>query len=370
MTVPLLDLRAQYRAMSAELDEAVRSIVNDQAFIMGAPVKNLEATIAAYSGTSHGIACASGSDALLLSLKALDLQPGDEVITSPFTFFATAGAIVNAGGKPVFVDIETDTFNISPTLVAGALTDRTRAIVPVHLFGQMAPMGDLVDLAGGEVAIIEDAAQAIGAKQLVGGEWRRSGELGKTGCFSFFPSKNLGCWGDGGMIVTGDAALAGRLARLRNHGGAKQYHHDEVGFNSRLDAIQAAVLAVKHPYLDGWNIVRRENAAKYGDMLQEIDEVVCPATLENNEHVFHQYTIRARRRDGLLAHLKKNGIGCAVYYPKPLHVQPCFANLGYSAGQLPESERAAREVISLPIYPELTDEQQSSVVDTIREFYS
>src|SRR5881227_224045 len=297
---------------------------------MGPPVVQLEAAVASLCRAPHAIACASGTDALLLALKALRLEPGDEVITTPFTFFATAGAIHNAGGTPVFVDVEPDTFNIDPAAVAAALTPRTRAIVPVHLYGQMAALERLLPLARArDVKIIEDAAQAIGARRKIDGQWRMAGELGWVTGFSFFPSKNLGAWGDGGMMVTADAAVAERLRKLRLHGGAKQYHHDEVGTNSRLDTVQAAVLLAKLPHLASWSARRRDHAAYYDKGLSDVAGVQVPVVDPANEHIYHQYTVRVERRDELQAHLKAKGIGSATYYPVPLHLQNCFAHLGY-----------------------------------------
>jgi dTDP-4-amino-4,6-dideoxygalactose transaminase len=349
---------------------AVLEVIESQRFIMGEPVAELERAIASLSQVEHGIACASGTDALLLPLKALKLNPGDEVITAPFTFFATAGAIANAGGTPVFADIDPDTFNIDPAVVEAAMTPRTRAIVPVHLFGQMAPMERLLPLAERhDIVVIEDAAQAIGARRKIDGEWRLAGELGWATAFSFFPSKNLGGWGDGGMMVTGDTKLAARLRLLRTHGGAKQYHHDEIGTNSRLDTLQAAVLLAKAKHLADWAEGRRSQAAAYQATLGEIDGVTPPKVDEVNEHVYHQYTIRSDRRDDLKKHLLEQGIGCAVYYPTPLHVQPCFEELGYRKGSLPVAERASSEVLSLPVYPELTPSQRDAVVNAIRGFY-
>jgi len=369
VAVPLLDLHAQFEALREDVMGALGAVIERQHFIMGEEVGRLEQAIAQLSHAGYGIACASGTDALLLSLKALDLKAGDEVITSPFTFFATAGAIWNAGGTPVFVDIDADTFNLDTGAVEAAITRRTRAIVPVHLFGQMAPMEALLPLARRHgVAVIEDAAQAIGARRRIDGQWRVAGELGTTGAFSFFPSKNLGAWGDGGMIVTQDAALAERLRRLRTHGGAKQYQHDEVGTNSRLDTLQAAVLLAKMPRLAAWSAARRERAARYDAALADVARIRPPVVDAENEHIFHQYTVRAERRDALRQHLSGKGIGSAVYYPTPLHLQPCFSGLGYKAGQLPRSECAAREVLSLPVYPELSAAQQDEVIAALRSF--
>ena len=371
MTVPLLDLVAQYATIRDEMEPAIRSVIERQAFIMGPEIPELEKQVAALSHTKHAIACASGTDALLLPFRALGLQPGDEVIAPSFTFFATAGAVHNAGGRPVFVDIDPVTYNVDPAAIEAAITPRTRAIVVVHLFGQMAAMERILPIARKHnLPVIEDGAQSVGARRKVDGEWRVAGEPGSVGTLSFFPSKNLGGWGDGGMMLTQDDALAQRLARLRLHGGAKQYHHDEVGYNSRLDSLQAAVLLVKLRHLAAWSGARRAKAAAYAEALAGLPAVRTPATDPANEHIFHQYTIRAERRDELLAHLKAQGIGCAVYYPLPLHLQPCFAPLGYKPGSLPVTEAAMTAVISLPIYPELTAAQQGRVVDAIRGFYA
>ena len=370
MNIPLLDLVAQYYTIKDDVLAAMMKVVETQHFIMGPSVPELETAIARVSHAKHGVGCASGTDALLLPLKALNLKPGDEVITTPFTFFATAGTIHNAGGTPVFVDIQPGTFNIDPAAVKRAMTPRTRAIMPVHLYGQMADMLELMAIAKSQgVKIIEDAAQAIGARRKIDGEWRMAGELGWVTGYSFFPSKNLGAWGDAGMMVTSDDAAADRLRKLRLHGGARQYHHEEVGTNSRLDTLQAAVLLAKLPHLSPWSAKRREHAAYYTKGFADVPQVQPPFVDPANEHIFHQYTLRAERRDALQAHLKKEGIGHAVYYPIPLHRQPCFAHLGYNEGSLPQAERASREVISLPIYPELTRAQLDRVIDTIRGFY-
>ncbi len=371
MNVPLLDLVAQYNGIKDEVLRAMMTVVERQGFIMGPEVAQLEGEVARLSNARHAIGCASGTDALLLPLRALDLKPGDEVITTAFTFFATAGTIHNTGGTPVFVDIEPATFNLSPRAVEAAITPRTRAIVAVHLFGQMAPMEDLVPIARRHgLALIEDAAQAIGARRKVNGEWRRAGELGTAGTFSFFPSKNLGGYGDGGMIVTQDDALADRLRKLRLHGGARQYHHEEVGYNSRLDTLQAAILMAKFPHLEGWSRARAERAGRYTDAFTGHADVCPPATDPANEHIFHQYTVRVPRRNELQAHLKDRGIGHAVYYPLALHLQPCFSHLGYSRGRLPVTEAAMDSVISLPIYPELTPAQQDAVIEAVLDFYA
>ena len=370
MNVPLLDLVAQYQTIKDAVMPALQAVIERQQFIMGPEVGQLETEVARLSQAKHGIACASGTDALLLPLKALRLEPGDEVIAPAFPFFATAGAIHNAGGKPVFVDIDPGTFNLDPEAVEAAITPRTRAVVAVHLYGQLAAMERLLLLARRyNLVILEDAAQAIGARRLIDGEWRVAGELGWAAALSFFPSKNLGAWGDAGMMLTQDDGLADRLRKLRLHGGAKQYHHEEVGTNSRLDTLQAAVLLVKLRYLAGWSAARRERAARYDTAFAGHSDLCPPKVDSANEHIFHQYTIRAARRDALAAHLKASGIGHAIYYPTPLHLQPCFADLGYRAGSLPATEAATGDVLSLPIYPELTPAQQDAVIEAVRGFY-
>ena len=370
MTVPLLDLVAQYQTIKNDVLAALMTVIERQGFIMGPEVARLEAEIARLSHAKHGIACASGTDALLLPLKALNLRPGDEVITTPFTFFATAGTIHNAGGTPVFVDIDPATFNISPAAIEAAITPRTRAIIVVHLFGQMAAMETIVPLAARhDLVLIEDGAQSIGARRKIDGTWRMSGELGKVGTLSFFPTKNLGAWGDAGLMVTQDDALADRLGKLRLHGGSRQYHHDEVGTNSRMDTLQAAVLLAKLPYLPGWTDARRNNATRYTAAFTGHPDICPPRVDPANDHIFHQYTVQVPRRDELQAHLKAKGIGHAVYYPLALHLQPCFTHLGYQAGSLPAAEAAMGSVLSLPIYPELKPVQQDAVIETVTSFY-
>jgi dTDP-4-amino-4,6-dideoxygalactose transaminase len=368
MSVPLLDLRAQHATIRDEVVSALIQVVDSQLFILGAPVERLEREVAELSRTRYAIGCANGTDALLLSLRALAIGRGDEVITTPFTFFATAGTIHTVGATPVFVDIEPDTFNISPAAAAAARTSKTKAVVPVDLFGQMAALEQVASRLP-DLPVIEDAAQSIGARRKIEGAWRMAGEAATIGTFSFFPSKNLGGYGDGGMIVTQDEKIANRLRRLRVHGGAKQYFHDEVGYNSRLDTVQAAVLSAKLPHLADWSAKRRQNARFYSEALADLDGVRVPVIDSCNESIFNQYTLRADRRDALQEHLKARGVGNAIYYPLPLHLQPCFAYLNYREGSCPESERAAREVISIPIYPELTQAQLDEVVGAIRSFY-
>ncbi len=371
MRVPLLDLTAQYQATKDAVLPALMSIIERQQFIMGPEVPAFESDIARLCHTRHAIGCASGTDALLLPLMALDLKPGDEVITPAFTFFATAGTVHNTGGTPVFVDIDPATFNVTAATIEPAITRRTRAIIVVHLYGQMADLQPILALAAKRgLPVIEDAAQAIGARRSMDGEWRMAGETGWMGSFSFFPSKNLGAYGDAGMMVCQDDALAERLKRLRLHGGARQYFHDEVGTNSRIDTLQAAALHAKLPFLAGWSEARRRNAARYGEGLAGIAGVTAPVTDAANEHIFHQYTLQAERRDALQAFLKEREIGSAVYYPLPLHLQPCFAHLGHTRGRLPVTEAAAERVLSLPVYPELSRAQQDWVIESIRAFYA
>lgn len=372
MPVPLLDLRAQHAHIKDEVVSALLRVVDEQTFILGEPVKRLEEAVAELSRTRFAVGCASGTDALLLALRALDVGAGDEVVTTPFTFFATAGAIHNLGAKPVFADIDPGTFNLSVDGAVAAVGERTRAVIPVDLFGQMARMEELASALPG-LPLIEDAAQSIGARREVGNgaaaATLMAGESATIGTFSFFPSKNLGAYGDGGMMVTSDEALATRLRRLRVHGGATQYHHDEVGYNSRLDALQAAVLLAKLPHLEEWSAARRAHAEYYDGAFADVAELRTPVIDRGNESIYNQYTLRAERRDALREHLRAREIGNAIYYPLPLHLQPCFAYLGYREGSCPEAERAAREVISLPVYPELSREQQDLTISAVREFY-
>ena len=368
MPVPLLDLKAQYATMRDEIREAIDKVVESQYFILGPEVKALEEEIAAYSQCGYGIGVSSGTDAILVCLMALDLKPGDEVITTPYTFFATAGCVTRLGGKPVFVDIDPETYNIDPSQIEAAITDRTRAIMPVHLYGQTADMEPIMDIAQKhDLVVIEDAAQAIGSEY----NERRAGSMGHFGCFSFFPSKNLGGFGDGGMVVTNDPELAERVNILRKHGSKPKYYHHVVGGNFRLDAIQAAVLRVKLKDLDGWSDARQRNAATYRKLFSQADipGLVMPTEQPGYRHIYNQFVIRCPRRDELMAHLKEHKIGCAIYYPVPMHLQKCFADLGYQEGDFPVSEQAAKETLAIPIYPELTEEMQARVVEVIAEFY-
>jgi dTDP-4-amino-4,6-dideoxygalactose transaminase len=369
VNVPLLDLKAQYREIKAEVSAVMEAVCEEQGFVLGPRLVEFEKATAHYIGSRHAIGCASGSDALLLALMALGVKAGDEVITVPFTFFATAGAISRLGAKPVFVDIESDSFNIDSHLIERAITPRTKALIPVHLFGQCADMAAINGIAGRRgIRVIEDACQAIGAAQ----RERRAGGLADIGCFSFFPTKNLGGFGDGGLMTTDDAGLADALAMLRVHGSRVRYLHEAVGINSRLDALQAAVLHVKLKYLDQWTEGRRRNAERYQRLFtqtQLLDRVLLPVTTSGNFHVYNQYTVRVRQRDDLRNFLKEKGVGTEVYYPLPMHLQNCYHDLGYHKGSFPVSERAAEEVLSLPIYAELTEEQQAYVVQMIGEFY-
>ena len=364
MKVPLLDLKRQYATIRDEVDEAMRSVVESQMFILGPQVKRLEEAVAAYCGTKHAMGCASGSDALLLALWALGVGPGDEVITSTYTFFATAGSIARLGATPVFVDIEPDTYNAQAEQVESKLTPATKAIVPVHLYGQCADMDPILDVAQRHgIRVVEDMAQAIGAEY----RGRRAGSMSAAGCLSFFPSKNLGGFGDGGMVVTDDDDLAAKISSLSVHGSSVKYYHDQVGMNSRLDAIQAAVLNVKIQHIDQWNEGRRARAAYYDRALDALP-VTTPVTRDHCLHIYHQYVIRVGDRDGLHEHLKAAEVGTALYYPLPLHLQECFAHLGYREGDLPESEAAAKCTLALPVFPELSEGEQDYVVRCIEEY--
>jgi dTDP-4-amino-4,6-dideoxygalactose transaminase len=369
MKVPLIDLRGQHQFLRPQLLEAVERVIDSQQFVLGSEVEALEEEIADYCTAEFAIGCASGSDALLLALMSLDLKAGDEVITTPFTFFATGASITRLGAHPRFVDIDPRTYNIDPAAVEAAITPSTRAILPVHLYGQCADMDALLEISKRHgLPIVEDAAQAIGAED----RGRRAGSMGHIGCFSFYPTKNLGGAGDGGMLVTSDPALAQRLRRLRVHGGKTEYHHDEVGINSRLDALQAAILRVKLKHLDEWSEARREKAALYTRLLEETDlnvEFTPPFVRSSVRHIFHQYVIRApQQSDEVINHLSLHGVGSKVYYPVPLHLQECFAYLGYHNGEFPKAESAAKQTLALPCFPEITEEQQRYVVDVLAKF--
>ncbi|HEV3122660.1 MAG TPA: DegT/DnrJ/EryC1/StrS family aminotransferase [Isosphaeraceae bacterium] len=369
--VPALDLKAQYHTIRQELEQALKSVFDSQYFILGPEVAALEAEIAHYCGAANAVGCASGSDALLLPLLAAGIGPGDEVITSPYSFFATAGAVWRAGARPVFVDIEPDTFNIDPARIEAAITERTKAIIPVHLYGQTAEMEPILALAKARgLLVLEDAAQAIGGEY----HGRRAGSLGPVAAISFYPTKNLGGFGDGGMVTTTDPELARRIARLRVHGMEPKYVHHEVGFNSRLDALQAAVLRVKLRYLDRWTSARRHVAARYRFLFDSYglaDTVQLPVERPNHFHVYNQFVVRvpSAARDPLRAYLTERRIGTEIYYPIPLHLQSCFAALGHKPGDFPRSESAAQQTIALPIYAELSEEAQHIVVGAVAEFF-
>ncbi len=368
MAVPLLDLKAQHATIRDSIVNAMTRVIDEQAFILGEPVERLEREVAQLSHTTHAIGCANGTDAILLSLRALNIGRGDEVLTTPFTFFATAGAVHNVGARPVFADINPDTFNISTDALAVAIKPSTKAVIAVDLFGQMAPIEAIIDAAG-SLPVIEDAAQSIGARRKVDGKWVMAGEAAAVGTFSFFPSKNLGAYGDGGMIVTQNDEIATRVRRLRVHGGMKTYYHEEVGYNSRLDALQAAVLSAKLINLASWSAARRKNAAYYDAAFADLDDVRTPTVDPDNESIYNQYTLRVAHRDSLQTRLREKEIGSGVYYPLSLHLQPCFEYLGYKRGAFPESERATQEVISLPVYPELKQSQLDEVIEAVRGFY-
>lgn len=365
MNIPLLDLKAQYATIKEDVNQAIGEVLESQHFILGPKVEQCEKAIAAYSQCAHGIGVSSGSDALLACLMAENIGVGDEVITTPYTFFATVGAISRLGATPVFVDIDPATYNIDVTQIAPKITKKTRAIIPVHLFGQMADMDPIMLLAEQhKLLVIEDAAQAIGAEY----KGRRAGSIGHYGCFSFFPSKNLGAIGDGGMITTNDAQRAEKMKVLRGHGAKPKYFHRIVGGNFRLDAIHAAVVSAKLPYLDSWTAGRQRNAKRYDQLFLKADLPIGLPVVTASRHIFNQYVIRSSSRDQLQAFLQEKGIGCEIYYPVPMHLQDCFAYLGCKTGDFPESERAAKESLAIPVYPELSDEQARMVVDTIAEF--
>ena len=385
MQVPLLDLRAQYASLKPAIEKAIHDVCDSQSFVLGPRVARLEERIAEYSQVQFGIGVSSGTDALLLALMALGIGPGDEVITTPYTFFATAGVIARLGARPLFCDIDPDTYNLSPSAVETLIAEhcvrrgpellnratggRVKVIMPVHLYGQMAAMDGLLAIASEyELLVVEDAAQAIGSELADG---RRAGSLGDIGCFSFFPTKNLGAFGDAGMCVTSDAALAERLRVMRVHGGQPKYYHSIIGGNFRLDAIQAAVLLVKLEYLDAWTEARQHNAAHYDALFAAADvgEFVTSPPVMPGRHIYNQYVVRCQRRDELRNHLAAQDIGSEIYYPVSLHEQACFADLGYLADDLPVSARAARETLALPIFPETSAAQRDYVVAQIRQFY-
>lgn len=382
MKVPLLDLTRRYNNIKKEIDQAISKVLESQHFILGEEVTELESKIANFCKTNYAVAVASGTDALLLSLKNIGIKNGDFVITTPFTFFATAGAIYNTGATPIFVDIKPDTFNIDPSKIKDLLEKTSfhhkrlsldlssiKAIIPVHLYGQIADMDHIIEYARQHgLTTIEDACQAIGAEY----KGKKAGSIGNLGCFSFFPTKNLGAYGDAGIITTNDENFANNLKKLRVHGAERGYYHVNIGFNSRLDTIQAAVLLAELPYLDEWNKKREENAQYYSNLLKDIEEIDCPYIAKERKHIFHQYTIRVKndKRDALKNFLGDKNIGSKIYYPLPLHQQECFKCLGYNQGDFPASEKAAEEVLSLPIFPELTRQEIEYVCDSIKAFFS
>jgi len=364
MSVPLLDLKAQYAAIKDEIMEAVTEVLESQRCIGGPKIEELEQKIADLSDCKYAVGVSSGTDAILNTLMSLEIGSGDEVITTPFTFFSTAGCIARTGAEPVFVDIDPQTYNIDPAQIEAAVTNKTRAIMPVHLFGQMADMDPIMEIAGRfNLAVIEDAAQSISSTY----KDNKAGSVGTAGCFSFFPSKNLGAAGDGGMIATNDEQLYEKTKMMRDHGQKPRYHHHYIGGNFRLDAIQAAVLLVKLPHLDEWSQARRNNAAYYNKKF-EGTVVKTPFVCEDCVSIYNQYCIRVPRRDDVVAHLQEKDIGCAIYYPIPLHLQECFTSLGYKKGDFPHSERAAEQIMAIPVYPELTDEMKDYVAETIINF--
>jgi len=368
--VPLLDLKAQYAAIREEIEPAVKEVMESQYFILGPKVKAFETQIAAYCQAEYAVGVSSGTDALLIALMALDIQPGDEIITTAYSFFATAGSIARLKAKPVFTDIDPRTYNMDPAKIEEKITTRTKAIIPVHLYGQAADMDPILELAKKHnLRVIEDAAQAIGTEYANG---RRAGSMGDMGCFSFFPSKNLGGFGDGGLVTTNDENLYNKLTYLRNHGAHPKYYHKIIGGNFRLDALQAAVLQVKLKHLDRWTAARQHHADYYDDQISKraLSEFIkTPYRMNGYRHIFNQYILRAEQRDDLLKFLKDKKVGCEIYYPLPFHLQECFQYLGYKAGDFPQAEKAADETIAVPVYPELTLEQQDYVLQALREFY-
>ncbi|MCB0713912.1 MAG: DegT/DnrJ/EryC1/StrS family aminotransferase [Ignavibacteriae bacterium] len=383
MNVPLLDLKPQYEALKPEIDATVVRVIQSQYFILGPDVERMEGEMASYLEAKYAIGVSSGTDALLLALMALNVGSGDEIIVPTFSFFATAGVVSRLGATPVFVDIDPVTYNVNPELIADAITPRTKGIIPVHLFGQAANLKPILEVAERhDIPVIEDAAQAIGARYADG---KRLGAIGEVGCFSFFPSKNLGAFGDAGLVTTNDDDLYQRMKIMRVHGGERSYYHSVIGGNFRIDALQAAILSVKLPHLDRWTAGRRANANRYRGLFVEsgltdtVDQLLpregapvgLPQSAYNGEeaHIYNQFVVRVPDRDRLCNHLKEKGVGHAIYYPVPFHRQECFASLGYRSEDFPEAERAAAEVLALPIYPELVPAQQEYVVESIREFF-
>lgn len=364
MSIPLLDLKAQYLALKDEIDQAVLSVLDSAQFILGPEMKAFEEEMAAYCGTKYAVAVANGTDALVLTLKAMGIGPGDEVITSPFTFFASAETVAQVGAAPVFVDIDPVTLNMDLNQLEDKITPKTKAIIPVHIFGQMVDVERVLEIAARhDLKVIEDAAQAIGAEY----RGKRAGSIGHAGTFSFFPTKNLGGYGDGGMIVTSDEHLAAELRMLRFHGCRTKYYHEKLGYNSRLDEIQAAILRVKLKYLDQWNQARRDKAAAYDELLTGLP-LTLPGRDPNALPIYHLYVLRTQKRDALIESLKENGIASGIYYPVPLHLQRAFRYLGYKEGDFPVAEQASKEALAIPCYPELTQVQQAEIVKVIAGF--
>lgn len=377
MNVPLLDLNAQHQPIRKDLLAAMERVLDKGDFILGGEVKRLEEQVAAYCQTQYGVGVSSGTDALLVAAMALGIGQGDEVITTSFSFFATSAIISRLGAKPVFVDIDPVTYNLDPSKVEQAITSKTRAIIPVHLYGQCADMEPILAVAAKHgIKVIEDAAQAIGAEYRDG---RRAGSMGQVGCLSFFPSKNLGAFGDGGMVVTNDEALADKIRLLRIQGGRPKYYHKVIGGNFRLDTLQASVLNVKLPHLDRWTSMRQQNALRYEELFHQaglpekaglcLSKAVYQGHKVSHYHIYNQFILRVPNRDGLRTFLTEKGIGTEIYYPMPLHLQECYQDLGYQEGNLPVAEAACKETVGLPIFPELTQQQQELVVETIHEFY-
>jgi len=368
MKVPMLDLSEQYLSLRDEMLQVLDEVMKSSRFILGDNVKKLEQDVAAYSKVPYGIGVANGSDALHIALQAHGVTDGDEVITTPFTFFATAGAIARCNATPVFVDIDPVTFNIDPSKIEEKITEKTKAIIPVHLYGQVSDMDAIMEVAKKHnIFVLEDAAQAIGATY----KGKTVGELSDAATYSFFPTKNLGAYGDAGMIVTKHEDLAEKMRVIRVHGSKPKYYHHVLGYNSRLDEMQAAILNVKFPHLNEWSEKRRTHATRYSEMLKAAlgDSIVTPVEVDGNYHVFHQYTIRVEKRDELQKFLAEQGVSTMIYYPQPLHLQPVFKELGYKEGDFPVTEKAAKEAISLPMFPELSEEQQNYVVECITKFY-
>lgn len=366
MKINLLDLHEQYKSIEKDVNEAIKEVLESSTFIMGPNVKALEKEVAEFTGVKHGIGVGNGTDALMLTLKALGIGPGDEVITTPFTFFASAETTSVVGATPVFADIKPDTLCIDEDKLESYITEKTKAIIPVHIFGQMCNMDKIMEIAKKHnLYVIEDACQAIGSEY----KGKRAGSIGHVACYSFFPTKNLGCYGDGGMVVTNDDEIADKVRLLRAHGSKVKYHHITIGHNSRLDEMQAAILRVKLKHIEKWNSERNKKAHIYNELLKGVD-VVTPTEKEGNYHVYHMYVIQSEKRDEIISYLKENGVATGIYYPVPVHLQEVYKHLGYKEGSLPVSEDACTKTFALPLYPEITLEAQQYVVDKIKEFFA